>query len=60
MSPSGVVGILIICEMSASESWWVRKVSPSGVGHSYDMCRHLVVLAYLVRVRGETSGGLDR
>ena len=23
------------------------------------MCRHLVVLEYLVRVRGETSGGLD-
>ena len=22
-------------------------------------CRHLVVLEYLVRVRGETSGGLD-
>ena len=58
------MGILIICEMSASEResdvWWVRKVSPSGVGHSYDMCRHLAVLAYLVRVRGETSGRLDR
>ena len=37
----------------------VRTVSPSGVGHPYNMCRHLVVLGYLVRVR-ETSGGLDR
>ena len=26
-------------------------MSPSGVGHSYNMCRHLAVLAYLVRVR---------
>ena len=40
--------------------YWVRKVSPTGVGHCYNMCRHLVVLEYLVRVRGETSGGLDR
>ena len=38
----------------------MRKVSPSGVGHPYNMCRHLLVLEYLVRVRGETSGGLDR
>ena len=28
----------------------------SGVGHSYNMCRHLAVLAYLVRVRGEREG----
>ena len=28
----------------------------SGVGHSYNMCRHLAVLVYLVRVRGEREG----
>ena len=38
----------------------VRTVSPSGFGHGYNMCRHLLVLEYLVKVRGETSGGLDR
>ncbi len=38
----------------------VRKVSPSGFGHGYNICRHLLVLEYLVRVRGETYGGLDR
>ena len=38
----------------------VRTVSPSGFGHGYNMCRHLLVLECLVRVRGETSGGLDR
>ena len=30
---------------------WMGKVSPSGVGHSYNMCHRLAVLAYLVRVR---------
>ena len=35
-------------------------MSRSGFGHGYDMCRHLLVLEYLVRVRGETFGGLDR
>ena len=29
----------------------MRKVSPSGVGHPYNMCRHLVVLGCLVRMR---------
>ena len=38
----------------------MRKVSPSGFGHGYNMCRYLLVLVYLVTVRGETSGGLDR
>ena len=39
----------------------MRNVSPSGVWHPYNMCRHIVcVLEYLVRLRGETSGGLDR
>ena len=35
-------------------------MSLSGFGHCYNMCRHLLVLEYLVRVTGETSGGLDR
>ena len=39
----------------------MRKVSPSGVEYPYNMCRHLVVLGYLVRMRErETSCGLDR
>ena len=35
-------------------------MSPSGFGHGYNLCRPLLVLEYLVRVRGETSRGLDR
>ena len=36
-------------------------MSPSGVGHSYNMCHHLAVLAYLVRVRErERERELDR
>ena len=35
-------------------------MSPTGVGHGYNRYRHLVVLEYIVRVRGETSGGMDR
>ena len=35
-------------------------MSPSGFGHGYNMCRPLLVLEYLVRVRGETYRGLDR
>ena len=38
-------------------------MSPSGVGHSYNMCPHLAVLAYLVRVsvrEKERERELDR
>ena len=61
MSPS--IGVGVFSESERRDVWWVgyvRKVSPSGVGHPYNMCRHLLVLEYLVRVRGEKSGGLDR
>ena len=63
MSPSGVVGILIICEMSPSERERERERRLVGwIGcekcHLVEsgiviMCHHLAVLAYLARVRGE-------